>query len=508
MDELLHAPEGEALSRRLRRGAGAGADTPSGFRAFAERAMDGAEILRRGASRVFHRVDGASSGHKLWGPVAFLAAAGILGVALVVGTVYTPSYVVSVDGVTLGTVQEQETFEAAVDRVEARASGILGYDYTIDSDITYEFALTEKDQLSSVASFETYLFDQIGEVMKSYLLSVDGQFIGAAADQAQLDALLESIQAPYINENTISAEFVEPITITHEYTSSDIMQDLSQMEATLTANTTGETTYEVQAGDTFMAIAYAHDMSMSELEELNPGIDINKLYIGQILTIRQTIPFLSVKTVDAITYTEAIECPVEEIEDDTMYQGETKTVTQGVEGEALISAEVTYVNGYEEERNITSTTVLSEPTTTVVRVGTKVRPRTMATGTFIWPLSGKITSNYGYRYIFGSYSYHSGLDIAASYGTSIKAADGGTVVFAGTGTGGYWSYGKYVVIDHGNGIQTIYAHCSSLNVSTGDKVYQGQVSAKVGATGRATGNHCHFQVKVNGTTVSPWNYLP
>ena len=82
------------------------------------------------------------------------------------------------------------------------------------------------------------------------------------------------------------------------------------------------------------------------------------------------------------------------------------------------------------------------------------------------------------------------------------------MVFAGSGTGGYWSYGKYVVIDHGNGIQTIYAHCSSLNVSTGDKVYQGQTIARVGATGRATGNHCHFQVKVNGTTVSPWNYLP
>ena len=144
----------------------------------------------------------------------------------------------------------------------------------------------------------------------------------------------------------------------------------------------------------------------------------------------------------------------------------------------------------------------------MVAVGTKPRPKTMATGTFVWPLRGKITSKYGSRYIFGSYSFHSGLDIAASYGSSIVAADGGKVVFAGRGSGSTWSYGNYVVIDHENGLQTIYAHCSSLNVSTGERVFQGQTIARVGDSGRATGAHCHFQVKLHGTTVSPYNYLP
>ena len=83
--------------------------------------------------------------------------------ALVVGTVYTPSYVVSVDGVTLGVVSDPEVFEGAMERVEARASDILGYDYTLDNAVTYDFALTEKDKLSNVGDFETYLFDQIGE---------------------------------------------------------------------------------------------------------------------------------------------------------------------------------------------------------------------------------------------------------------------------------------------------------------------------------------------------------
>ena len=95
------------------------------------------------------------------------------------------------------------------------------------------------------------------------------------------------------------------------------------------------------------------------------------------------------------------------------------------------------------------------------------------------------------------------MDIKASYGASIKAADGGTVTFAG------WkgTYGNLVIITHDNGTQTYYAHNSSLLVSAGEKVYQGQVIAKAGSTGRSTGNHCHFEVRVNGSAVNPLNYL-
>lgn len=510
MDELLHANEGgEALLSSTPSGVLREPSLGTRLRRMTDAVLDRAELARRRLSRLFHRVDGMTAGHKFWGPAAFLAAAGILGVALVVGTVYTPSYVVSVDGVPLGTVREQRIFEAAVERVERRTSAILGYDFTLDREISYEFALTERDDLSPVSGFETYLFDQIGEVMKTYVLTVNGQFIGAVTDRAQLDGMLEGIKSAYCTEDTVSAEFVEGVQISYEYTAADIMQDLSQMEAILTENTNGETTYEVKRGDTFMAIAYANDMSVDELMELNPQTNINKLYVGDILTVRETIPFLSVRTVNAVTYTEAIASPVEEVKDDSMYQGERRTVVKGTAGEALVTADVTCINGREKERTVTSSTVLTEPTTTVVHVGTKPRPRTMATGSFIWPLasSRKVTSGYGSRYIFGSYSFHSGIDIAGSYGAKIRAADGGKVVFAGKGTGGSWSYGNYVVIDHENGLQTIYAHCSSLAVSTGERVYQGQTIAYVGDTGRTTGYHLHFQVKVNGTTVNPWNYL-
>ena len=154
-----------------------------------------------------------------------------------------------------------------------------------------------------------------------------------------------------------------------------------------------------------------------------------------------------------------------------------------------------------------STQVTREATNKVIAVGTKVRPSWLPNGYFIWPVYGRITSYFGYRSIFGSYSYHGGIDIATSYGTNIAAADGGTVVFAGRATGSMWSYGNLVIVDHGNGKQTYYGHCSSVLVSVGDKVYQGQPIAKVGSTGRSTGNHCHFEVKINGTSVNPLSYL-
>ena len=302
-------------------------------------------------------------------------------------------------------------------------------------------------------------------------------------------------------------DYTKNVHITREYVPSTVEQDVTNMMAALTANTNGQTTYEVQAGDTFMALAFDNDMTMAEMEALNPDVDINKLYIGQILNIKEEIPFLGVETVDSLTYTEAIECPVREVEDDSMYQGESKVLDAGVPGEQVVTADVSYLNGVEQERTVLETQVTREATNKVIAVGTKERPTWYPTGNYIWPVYGTITSRFGYRYIFGSYSYHSGLDIATSYGTTIKASDGGTVVWSGTGTGSYWSYGNYVMIDHGNGVRTIYAHCSSLLVSTGDHVYQGQAIARVGATGRATGNHCHFEMQINGTPVNPRSYL-
>ena len=169
--------------------------------------------------------------------------------------------------------------------------------------------------------------------------------------------------------------------------------------------------------------------AMQAREQLEKSLETMEIYapianrLG-ILNVKEEIPFLSVKTVDNVTYTESIACPVVEVEDDTMFQGESKVLDEGVPGEQVVNANVAYLNGVEQERTVLSTQVTREATEKVIAVGTKVRPSWYPTGSYIWPVYGTITSSFGYRSIFGSYSYNSGLDIATAYGTTIKASDG------------------------------------------------------------------------------------
>lgn len=132
-------------------------------------------------------------------------------------------------------------------------------------------------------------------------------------------------------------------------------------------------------------------------------------------------------------------------------------------------------------------------------------PQHVGSGQFIWPVNGPITSPFGWRNhpIYGRQILHSGMDIGVPTGTPVHAADGGTVILSGWVSG----YGYTVVIDHGNGFSTLYAHNSEVIVSSGQSVSQGQAIAYAGSTGNSTGPHVHFEVRVNGEPQNPLNYL-
>lgn len=456
--------------------------------------------------RAAHLIHNAAAGNRATGPISFLAGSAALAVALTLTALYSPSYAVTVDGEQVGVVADQEVVAQAIQAVEEAGTNILGYDYQVEGDIQYQFEVSLRSDLSQQSDIQDYFFTQLDEVsgeLRMYQVSVDGATVGVIKNEEDLNQLLENMKAKYTTENTVSAEFLDTVTVEPVYTA-DTVLTVEEMEQALQASSNGSTTYTVVQGDTFNAISYANDMSVSDLKALNPNVDINRLMVGDVLNVKELTPVLSVQTVDNITYTESIECPVETREDSSMYKGETKIITQGVEGEAQVNATVTYVNGQETERVINSSVTVREPTTTVKAVGTKEKPKTASTGSYSWPITGRITSYFGGRYIFGSYSYHSGIDISCSYGAAIKAADGGTVTFAGY----KGSYGYLVIITHDNGTQTYYAHNSSLLVSAGQKVYKGQQIAKAGSTGRSTGTHCHFEVRVRGTSVNPLSYLP
>lgn len=231
-----------------------------------------------------------------------------------------------------------------------------------------------------------------------------------------------------------------------------------------------------------------------------------------------------------IEYTDTIDYDIEVEYDDDEYTDYYEVVRKGVEGEVKYVYRATYVDGkYTDSKLLKEETIRDVVNRKVIK-GTKKRVKHhssssssssgssssssgsssyssggSSSGSFIWPLpyTSNITSGYGSRWG----RFHSGIDIAAGgcYGQTIVAADGGTVEWAGYDSSGY---GNYVIINHNNGYKTLYGHCSSVYVSAGQSVSQGQSIAAVGSTGDSTGPHLHFEVRTSGgSRLNPSNFV-
>lgn len=196
--------------------------------------------------------------------------------------------------------------------------------------------------------------------------------------------------------------------------------------------------------------------------------------------------------------------------DNTKDPGYHKLVTEGVNGENQSIETVTYLNGVATSEPEVSEIVLKYPINEVIVVGTKnayvsSAPQNAAGAGFVHPLAGKgvITSHYGDTEYRGK--AHGGIDLGVDVGTPVVAAKAGTVVEVGNNK--YYSYGCYVIIDHGNGLKTRYAHNNKNLVTVGQTVATGQIIAYSGNTGRSTGPHLHFEILNNGVCINPAYYI-
>lgn len=440
-------------------------------------------------------------------PAAFMGTACAIAAVIIVCSIYTIGTTVTYDGEVIATVASKSEAEKARSNLEFVTTRTLGETFTIDDSlIQYSSGLLKRQEVVDEETFEEDLSEEIGLVTSAYCLYVDGEFIGATPYEGALEELLTQLQKAATTEDTISCSFAEEVEIKHEYVASEKIMNLGYLAETLYSTKTAEVTYEVKKGDTWSEIAAEHDLTSKELLELNPGYNINKLQIGEVLTLSASVPYLTMTVVQQERYVDEVNYEIEYTNSDSMYQGDYKITSPGEYGAADVVASVTYVNGAETERTILSSVTLKEPVTEQRVQGTKERPTWYPTGTFRWPASGRITSYFGGRKSPGGIgsTNHKGIDIAGSYGTPIYAADGGTVTYAGWMGG----YGYLVRIDHGNGYVTYYGHNSSLIVSVGQHVYKGQQIARMGSTGNSTGNHCHFEVRLNGVAKNPLNYLP
>lgn len=182
------------------------------------------------------------------------------------------------------------------------------------------------------------------------------------------------------------------------------------------------------------------------------------------------------------------------IKTNALKEGERKVIKKGENGLKVTNKSLTYKGDYLYSQEVSSVETVKNPVDEVVLVGVNSK-----VPLFSVPSRGRYSSYYGERWG----RMHKGVDIAASVGTPIEASEGGEVTFSGDrGT-----YGKCIVIKHKNGYETVYAHTSKLIAKKGEVVHKGQVIAEVGNTGRSTGPHLHFEVKVNGQTKDPMSYL-
>ena len=439
-------------------------------------------------------------------PVAFLFGAVAIAAAATVLSLYTLGAEVTYDGQRLGVVASSRAAQQVVEELEditRKTTGNGGY--AVDEALlSTETGVFPRRELLSRDEFEETLGDALGQVEYAYVLYVDGEKVVATTRSGALEDLLEQLKLGYQTADTVNAYFVEDVEIRQEYVESSYVMNLGYIAEILNETKQGEVTYTVESGDSYYSIAEDYEMSLEDLMKLNEGYDPNLLRVGDVLTISNAVPYLTVVNVERQRYVQDTPYQVEYTDDASMYQGEYKVTSAGVYGKADVTANVTYINGAETEREVVASVTLSQPVTEQQLRGAKERPTWYPTGSFSWPCTGTLTSRFGYRSLrLSGSNNHQGIDIGNSYGTSIYASDGGTVTYAGWMGG----YGYLIIIDHGNGYETYYGHNSSLVAYVGQKVHKGQLIARMGSTGYSTGNHCHFGIKLNGTFVNPLNYL-
>ncbi len=415
---------------------------------------------------------------------------------------------VSYEGEYLGTVENETTFEQAAEMVTER----MVYDTATQTDLSITPSYTLTRTGTSGYSVPSMLCDLLiersgGIIEEANGLYVDGELIGAVKSSADLSYLLQNIlNAAAGSDTTAKVSFVENVETLKGLFPTESVISSEEMNNLLTGREEEEVEYTVQTGDTATAIASRYSLTLAELNQMNNNQAGDDLQTGMTLKVSQSKGLLDVKVQKEESYEEAIPYKTVTIKDDSQYTDYTKVQTEGQNGVQQVVDEVTYINGIEVGRSNISTTVITPAVDKEVVTGTKERPKLsgVGTGSMIWPVPSihNITSYYEWRWG----AMHNGIDISGgnSYGKTIVAADSGTVSYVKYLSTGY---GYHLMINHGNGISTLYAHASQILVSPGEKVEKGQPIALIGSTGNSTGAHCHFEVLVNGSPTNPLNYV-
>lgn len=409
--------------------------------------------------------------------------------------------------------------ELAIDRLDV--SVVTSADKTdkdVIGDAEYKIKPVKLSQINDASTICDRLIEKSdSNIVNACGIYIDNAFVCAVENETDALSVFDSILAEYeTGEANAVVSFVENI----EYVQGlypdeeNIVRDALYLNEKLHSKKSEASYYTVQSGDTVSKIAGQFDMKTAELFNLNPELREN-IYVGQQILISGEVRFVRVQTTKTEVRTVEVPYSTIKVNTDSLYVGDKKVVTKGVNGVQEVTELVTYIDGVRVSTKEVSRVTVKEAVDEKIQVGTKKNTGSSGSvisygGRFVWPAGGgatHVSSYFGRRSLNG---WHGGMDITRpggkSMGCPVYAAEAGTVKLAKAGGSGY---GYHVIIDHGNGLQTLYGHmkAGSLKVTAGQKVKRGQQIGQIGSTGFSTGPHLHFEVRVNGTKVNPAPYL-
>ncbi len=376
-----------------------------------------------------------------------------------------------------------ECFEKAKQHISSLAGEVPEADCDFRFSLCAGKAAANEDKLTE--NLFGYLMEGYKEGTGFYF---DGMLVAANESRQIIEDFVEMIKASAINNATLSV----PGKVENVEIANDIRVETKYYP--LESFKTEEYLYSLKKDfvDEKMMLRSVETVSVGTRLAPLPGSTIKENRLAIDCNIEYT------------TETQ-IEIPhnVDYILDDSRPAGEVEIVRLGKDGIVNQVYLTTIANGEETTVSL-GEEVLKQPQKGIISIGTAVQinsPAPSQESGFEWPSDGKVSSPFGPR----SRGFHWGIDICGPEGSIITAAKDGVVVFSGYKANGY---GNYVIIQHNEEESTLYSHNLSNSVSVGDYVVKGQEVAKMGMTGRATGNHVHFEVRINGVKVDPEDYLP
>ncbi len=421
----------------------------------------------------------------------------------------TTQYAIQVqaNGKNIGYVAKEQVADQAEEVLQDRIQYVPG-DEAIEIKTKLSMKKVNRNEIISATELAEKMIESSDvKTIDAYGLYINGEFYGAVKSKSAISSTLNSILNEYKTDaKDEQVEFVDKYQIKEgAYLETGVISE-NELVRLLKSDKQVESHYTVVAGDSPTYIAQKVDVPYSELKALNPGIE-KKLPIGSKVLLNKAVPFVSVRVNRTVEYTQSIPYETTKVNNSSMYKGEQRVITKGVEGKQKVIAKVSYINGTEEKKDIVSKEVISKPTTQKVAVGTKstAAPQRLvsaAKGQYMWPTTSSRISSYFYEYRSGG--RHKGIDIpSGGRHIPIYASRDGIVVQAGRNG----NYGNCVTISHGNGYTTRYAHLSSISVRTGQSVNKGDRVGIMGNTGLSFGIHLHFEVRYNNIPQNPLNYV-